>query len=436
MRQMRYLVAFALCFGGFASASPFIPGKPQERPIALVGGVVHPVDGPAIEGGVVLFDQGKIVAVGKDVAIPHEAEKIDCAGKHVYPGLIDAFTGIGLLEIEAVRATADRIETGRLNPNASALVAVNPDSEIIPVARANGVLTALTAPSGGLISGTAAVISLDGWTYEDMAVKPAAGIIVNIPRAVPPRLFAPTFREEAPPPRRDRELKDLQEAFADARAYLQAKQAAGKPGSREPRFDARCEAMIPLLVRSLPLIAAADDVQQIQDAVAIAQREQVDLIVLGGYDAPLCADLLKKHNVSVIVAGVNRLPQRRDDDYDAAFTLPARLKEAGIRFCISGNEQLGNERNLPYHAGLAAAHGLERDDAIRSITLAPAEILGVSDRLGSLTAGKDATILISSGDILEIPSRIERAFIQGRAVDLTDKQKLLWEKYKEKQRRK
>ncbi len=418
-----------------ASASPFVPGKQQDHPIALVKGTVHPVDGPVIEGGAVLFDKGRITAVGKDLKLPKGTEVIDVAGKHVYPGLIEPYSNLGLAEIAAVRATRDHAETGDINPNVRALVAVNPDSATIPVTRSNGVLTTLTAPSGGLLSGLAAVIHLDGWTYEDLALKRDAGLIVNWPRSVPVRAWWTKETAKAQIQRRDRDIQAIHDAFDDARVYWRAQQSVGKPGVRPPAFDSRWEAMIPVLEGKTPIIIEADEIGQIQSAVAFAASQHVRLIIHGGYDAEACAELLKKHDVGVILAGVHRLPRRRDDPYNAPFTAPSRLQKAGVRFCISGHERLGNARNLPYHAATAAAYGLSPEEALRSITLSAAEVLGVADRIGSLTPKKDATLFVTDGDILEVASQVEAAYIQGRAVDLSDKQKLLWEKYKEKYRR-
>jgi imidazolonepropionase-like amidohydrolase len=445
-------VAIAICLVATGFAAPILPGKPQQRPIALVGGTVHPVDGPAIEGGTLLFDQGKIVAVGRDVKLPEGTEKIDVKGKHVYPGLIEAYSELGLAEIEAVRATLDQREVGPINPNARALAAVNPDSELVPVARANGVLTAASVPRGGLIAGTSAVIHLDGWSNEDMAVVPALGIHLNWPSPHPVVQPYPNDPVKLSADKRQKAVQSIKDAFADAKAYYVAKKAASKAvppgksgvprrgaegatGSSDLKTDTRWEAMIPLFDRKLPLIIHADDIQQIQPAVAFAAKENLRMILLGGYDALRCADLLKKHDVPVIIPRVYRLPLRRDDDYDAPFTLPERLREAGIKFCISGGLELGNERNLPYHAATAAAYGLPADEALKAVTLYPAEILGVGDQLGSLTKGKDATLIVTDGDILEIASHVERAYVQGRAVDLTDRQKLLYQKYQEKYRR-
>lgn len=437
---MRGAAAIGLLVAGaapqVARAVPEVPGQPQTRPIVLTGGTVHPVSGPTIERGHVVFDGGKITAVGTEVAVPAGAEQIDVTGKHVYPGLIDADTGLGLIEIPSVRATRDAAETGEINPNARAQVAINPDSELIPVARANGVLSVLSVPVGGLLTGTSALVNLDGWTWEEMTVQAPVGLHINWPRFV-----QPTYRRSffIPPPQEDAKeaLEKIEQAFDDARAYLQARQAAdGRPADGAgPPYDARWEAMRPVLDGRVPMIARADEWQQIESAVAFAVKQKLKLVILGGYDAPRCAASLKAHGVPVIVAGVHRLPQRPGDAFDAAFTVSAQLHQAGIKFCISSSGEAQAVRNLPYHAATAAAYGLPTEEALRAVTLSAAEVLGAGERLGSLEAGKDATLLVTTGDPLETATQIEAAYVQGRAVDLNNRHKRLWEKYKEKYRR-
>ena len=425
---------FNFLSAGGAIAAPEIPGKPQDHPIALVGATVHPVTGPALEKATVLFEKGKITSVGKEVIVPPGTERIDVSGKHVFPGLIDAYTNLGLVEIDAVRATKDQSETGTINPNAKAQVAFNPDSELIPVARSNGVLSVLSVPTGGLMSGSSAVMQLDGWTWEEMTVRPITGLHIRWPRIVPVREFLSVDPETTDQKRREAAIESIQQAFADARAYAAAKKAAS-PGKSEPPFDARWEAMIPVLEGDIPVIVDADEIQQIQACVAWAAKAKLKLILWGGYDAPHCAELLKKHGVPVIIGGVHRLPQRTGDPYDHPFTLARRLHDAGVRYCISSSGDAWAVRNLPYHAATAAAYGLPREEALKSITLYPAEILGVGDRLGSLYTGKDATLFVADGDILEIPTQVEQAYIQGRKVELSDRHKRLWEKYKIKYQR-
>jgi imidazolonepropionase-like amidohydrolase len=412
-----------------------MPAKPQEKPIAIINATIHPVSSPLIESGTILFDKGKIVAVGKDIALPQGTEVIDGSGKHIYPGLMSPDTYIGLMEIGAVRATRDFAETGQINPNVRAEVAVNPESEIIPVTRANGITTFVTAPRGGIISGLSAVMMSDGWTWEEMTLKAPAGLCVQWPAMTLRRGWWVTQSEEEQKKERDKALKELADAFRDARAYMNAKKAEQHKGIPYHNVDLRWEAMIPVLEGKVPVVVTATEVQQIQAAVAWAQQEGLKLIIRGGHDAWRVTDLLKKYDVPVLAGAVHRLPSRRFEKYDEPFTLPKKLFEAGIRFAIITEDEAPHERNLPYQAAQAAAYGLPKDEALKAITLYPAQIFGVADRIGSLEVGKDATLLVTTGDPLEIVTKVEMEFIQGRKVDLSSKHTILYEKYKEKYRR-
>ncbi len=411
------------------------PAPPQSHPIALVGGTVHPVTGGELSGGTVLFDKGKITSIGRGVLLPPGTEVIDVSGKHIYPGLFDAFSNLGLTEIGEVRATNDITETGRINPNARAEVAVNPESELIPVARANGVTTAVTAPEGGIISGTAAIINLDGWTWEEMTFKAPAALVVNWPSMTPQRGWWVTESEEEQKKNRERNLKELTQAFKNARAYWTAKKAADRTGKSIPT-DMRWEALLPVFEGKLPALVMANNIQQIQAAVAWAEEEKIKIIIGGGYDAWRAAELLKAKNIPVLVGGTLRTPSRRYEDYDLPFSVPAKLYEAGVRFALYGHGGAAHERNLPYHAAMAAAYGLPKDAALKAVTLFPAEIFGVADRIGSLEIGKDATLIVTTGDPLEITSNVEMEFIQGKKIDLTSRHTQLYEKYKVKYQQK
>lgn len=412
-------------------ANDVVPGPPQTKPVALVGATIHTVAGATIRRGTLVFEKGRITAVGRKVEIPEEAERIDLKGKHVYPGLIESSSNVGLVEVNAVRASRDERETGTLNPNVKSWVAVNPDSELIPVMRANGVLLAVSAPSGGLVAGQSAMLQLDGWTYEDLVLQAPLGMQIEWPRiqVVRPGLSGEEVQKRTR--ERDDRLKKLGTLFDEARAYRVAKRA-----DPERPVDARLEAMLPVLAGKLPLIVLANEVDAIRDAVAFAVREDVKLILLGGYDAPLVANLLKEHDVPVIVGGVHILPQRRSEPYDTPFTVADRLRRAGVRYAISGGNRFGASatRNLPYHAAHAVAFGLPTDEALKAITLYPAEILGVGKRVGSLEVGKDATLFVASGDILETETQVEDSWIQGRRLHQTDKHRQLFEKYREKYR--
>jgi len=408
-----------------------IPGAPQTRPIMISGAMIHVVDGPVIEQGSILFDHGKITAVGQQLALPRGAEQIDATGKHVYPGLIESMTDLGLREIAAVSETADHSERGSLNPNVQSWVAINPDSELIPVARAGGVLLALVCPRGDWLRGRSAVVQLDGWTPAEMTLLPTAGLCVNW-NAMHPR-ESDAKKRAGKQAEKFKELDDLIEA---ARRYGKAR--AARP--EQTATNLRLESLLSVVEGTLPLIAEANRQEVIESAVTYAQSNGLRLVIYGGYDAADCAELLKRYDIPVIIGSVYRLPLRRHDPYDAPFTLAQRLQAAGIRYCIGGEGDgspggAANTRNLPYHAACAVAFGLTREQAIRSITLSAAEILGVDDRVGSLTVGKDATLIVCDGDLLETKSNVTTAFIQGRRVDLRSRHTMLHEKYQTKYER-
>lgn len=437
-------LVLAVAISGLASpnagATPNIPPPPQRQAIVITGASLHTVSGPVIANGRMLIDQGRIVAIGSatEVATPPGAQVIAMSGKHVYPGLIGANTALGLVEVGSVSGTIDSTETGALNPNARALVAVNPDSELIPVARANGVLAALSVPRGsatGLIAGTSALLQLDGWTWEEMGLIPEVGLHVALPTM---RLNAALF-PNLPQARLDdmqrmtsQRLKVLEDGFEAANAYAKA-----RANDAATPLDSRWEAMLPVVAGKRPVFIQANELPQIRYALSLADRFGFKLIIVGGMDAWRIAALLKERQVPVIIGGVYRLPMRRGDDTDAPFRLAAQLYEAGVRFCIarSGSEfDAATERNLPFEAAAAAGHGLPRDEALKAITLYPAQILGVADRLGSLEAGKLASFFVTNGDPLDIRTKVERIFIQGREIELTDRQTKLNDKYEQKYR--
>ena len=415
-----------------SSAASEIPAKPQDHPIAIVGTTIHPVSGPIIENGTILFDKGKILAIGTHVDLPANVEKIDGQGKDVYPGMIDARSSMGLVEIDAVRATNDISESGSINPNIRAEVAVNPESEIIPVTRANGVTLTVTLPDGGLLSGSAAVLELDGWTWEELTFKAPVGMVVNWPQMTVNRAWWERRSEEDQKKATDKALNELRVAFKEARAYLLAKRSEPEAGIPHHNTDLRWEALAPVLDGKIPALVNAEEIQQIQSSVAWAEQEHIRMILMGGYDSWRAAELLKAKNIPVILNPVYRTPVRRWEPYDMPYTLPKKLFDAGVRFCIAGDGSASNERNLPYHAAAAAAYGLPKEEALKAVTLYPAQILGISDRVGSLEVGKDATLIVTNGDPLEIFTNVEKEFIEGKNIPLSSKHTRLYEKYKEK----
>jgi imidazolonepropionase-like amidohydrolase len=407
------------------------PGDAPAGPVVIVGATVHPVSGAPIPDGRVRFESGRITAVGADVSTDG-ATVVDATGKHVYPGLIAGSSVLGLVEVQAVRATNDTAEVGAINPNVRAEVAFNPDTEVVPVTRANGVLAALVHPVAGqqgVVTGTATVMQLDGWTWEDMTVRAGVGVHVEWPTLIVPDFLPPPLIEATRKAQVEKRAA-LEKAMEDAKSYR-----AAKDGGAVAVPDLRWEAMLPVLRKEKPVLVSANDIESIEDALDFAARHDLRMVLMGGLEAWRIAALLKARDVPVVVGGTHVLPLRRSDPVEAAFANPAKLHAAGVRFAISGpgdSFAVSNERNLPYHAATAVAHGLPADQALKAITLYPAQIFGVADRLGSLEAGKDATLFVSDGDPLENSTTIEQAWIVGRPVDLRSRHTMLDAKYRAK----
>lgn len=412
-----------------ASAHDIVPGTPQAGPILLKNAVVHTVSGQTIDNGSVLFDQGKIIGVGVDLTVPEGCNVLDLEGKHVYPGLISSYSMTGLVEINAVRATRDFAETGNINTNAKAETAFNPDSEVIPVSRANGVLSVHVVPRGGRISGTTAVVNLDGWTVEEMLVKSSAGVMINWPWAPSASDFDVHQDFVAQP---DLDEENYQKAIKSLNDYFENVQAFGRFIKTDPALDLRQEALLPAINGERLVFIQADRARQIRDAINWIREEGVKAVIVGGSDAWMLADSLAENSVPVILVGVNKLPQTRWERYDTPFRNAKVLQDAGVDFAIATSGDFGNERNLPYEAGKSVAYGLSPEEALKAITLSPARILGVDDRLGSLEVGKDANLFITDGDPLDIRTQVEQAFIQGSTVDLSSRHTQLYEKYQQK----
>lgn len=408
--------------------------EPAPRAVVLAGADLQTVSHGAIERGEILIRDGRIAAIGARVEAGADALRIDLAGKRVYPGLVAAASVLGLSEVSAVRATNDFAETGAISPEVRAESAVNPDTELWPVARANGVLTALVSPragSNGVISGQSALMHSDGWTAEQMTLKGAAGMNLYWPSSRTPPWMPQAARDRAIQAAGTKR-EALEHAMRDARAYAAAAQSRG---GRAP--DLRWEAMLPVLQRSVPLFVHAQTAVEIREALAFAEREQLRIVLFGGPDAWRFAATLKARDIPVILGSAHNVPLRRWESYETVYAAAGKLAAAGVRIAIANDGDSmssSNERNLPYQAASYAAFGLGAEAALRAITLGPAEILGVSDRLGSLEVGKDATLFVSDGDVLDARTRVERAWIMGREIDLANRHSRLYEKYQRKYR--
>tara|TARA_Y100000766_G_scaffold140024_1_gene120400 strand:- start:317 stop:1627 length:1311 start_codon:yes stop_codon:yes gene_type:complete len=427
----KLLISFLLTVS--ISANEQIPAPPQKNPILLKNGYIHTVSKGTIEGSI-LFEKGKITRIAKYITPPKDCEIIDLNGKHVYPGMIAAVSGLGLIEINAVAVTNDHSERGDFNPNVRTNVAFNPDSEIIPTTRSNGILIANIIPNSGLVSGQSSVMMLDGWTWESATLSSPSGLHIIWPNM---NSIAKNDYEKKRLKTAKEHLNNLENIIKDARAYARLRQTKSRSAENYHDEDLRWESMIPYVNKKLPIYVHANEVKQIEAAISWSVRHSLNIIIVGGKDAWRTTDLLIKNRIPVIYESVTSLPYRRFEDYDQAYKTPSILYEKGVQFCISQYGSAGSAyqaRNLPYQASMAASYGLPKEAALRSITLSAAEILGIDKKVGSLETGKDATLFISNGDPLEIRTNILQAYIQGKKVDMGDRHKSLYSKYKEKYR--
>ncbi len=404
------------------------PGKPapaQPQSILISGATAHIGNGQIVQNAAIGFENGKLTLVADATLIRIDltkyARRIDATGKHIWPGMIALDTKLGLVEVEAARATVDDQESGTLNPNARAIIAYNTDSEVGPTLRSNGVLLAQICPSGGRISGQSSVVQLDAWNWEDAAVRMDEGIHLNWPVKQGFGGFDATVTEAKKNEDLEKQIQAINQLFAEAKAW-NAKPAAE---SKNQRF----EAMRGLFDGSKTLYFHTENAKSIEESVLFAEKWGCRPVIVGGAESWLVTDFLKKHNTAVILARTHGMPRHDDSDIDQNFKTPALLARAGVEFAIS-NEGSWQARNLPFQAGQAVGFGLEKEAALSAITLTPAKILGIADRLGSLETGKDATFFITSGDVLDMrTSKVEQAFIGGREIDLDNRQKRLYEKF-------
>jgi imidazolonepropionase-like amidohydrolase len=405
------------------------PAKPQEQPILISNGMIHVGNGQVINNGSVLIENGKISAVGASVNAPSNAMKVDAAGKHVYPSLILSVSDLGLREVgSGTRATNDVQELGEINPNVRSIVAYNTDSKIINTLRNSGILIVHTVPRGGLIMGSSSVVQLDAWNWEDAAYAMDNGIHLDMPSLLnrPRGGFGQQARPGTDPLKAAMErIESAKQFFREAKSYSAEQEHSA--------MSLKYEAVKGLFDKSKKLFVHANLVKEMLVAVDFVKEFGFDVVIVGGSESFLIADLLKQHNLPVILNQMHAIPTTPEDDVDQPYKTPAALQKAGVLFAINDNDGQFRGRNLGYNAGTAATYGLTKEQALSAITLNAAKILGIDKKTGSIEAGKDANIVISEGDILDMrSSRITNAFIQGRVINLDDKQKQLYERYKHK----
>jgi len=405
------------------------PGEPQKKPIAIMNAYAHIGNGEVIENSVITFENGMITNVADATTIRLDLSNfkvIKAEGMHVYPGLVASNTIIGLEEIAAVRATRDQDETGDFNPNVRALIAYNSDSEIIPTTRFNGVLYAQTAPRGGRISGSSSVMDLDAWNWEDAVLKKDEGIHLNWPSKLRyPRwwLGETEWRENED---YDKQYEEVKIFFKDAASYSEM--------SNPETTNLKLEAMKGLFDGSKSLYVHTDRAKEIIQSIQFALEMGVKKVVLvGGNEAYYVKDFLKEHDIPIILEETLRLPSRTADPVDFPYQLPNLLHKAGLKVAIGQWGEVMQVRNLPFSAGTAAAYGLGKEEALKMVTLNPAEMMGVDDKIGSLEKGKIASMVISKGDILDMDgNQPEYIFVEGRQVTLEAHQQRLYKKFKKK----
>jgi imidazolonepropionase-like amidohydrolase len=417
-----------------AMAACLEPAAAPAQSLLLKNATVHPVTGPVISPGDVLVENGKVTSIGRlDVT----ADKVvDLTGQHLYPGLLALNTSLGLLEIEGVRATRDVEEVGQFVPEVQSWVAVNPDSELLPVTRANGVAFFEPTPEGSMVAGQSGLMSIDGWTTEDMVFKKPTGLHVYWPgmeiNSVPRRgrrRTAPTSVEDQAK-ERERKIKALADFFADARAYSQARDAAQTNGAPDPGLNPPWEAMRPYVRGQLPIIVHADELRQIKAALQWAETNKYKIVIAGGRDAWKVADLLAKESVPVIYGAIYTLPSSEVEPYDIHFKAPELLRQAGVKVALSLEGDAALTMNLPYVASQAAAFGMPAEEALKAVTLYPAQIMGVDNRLGAIEPGKDATLFACTGDILDLRANVTHLWMGGHEVSLENRHTRLYEKYR------
>ncbi len=407
----------------------------SAAPVAYTNATLHPISSPEVTNGTLVVEDGKIVAAGADVAIPAGAEIVDLAGHHLWPGLIAAATSLGLVEIDAVRATGDSREMGDWNPDLRAEVAFHPDSRRILPALAGGVTTAHVVPEGDLFAGASAAMRLDGWTWEEMALQAPLAQQLYFPTMIRPSFSGfggPAPKEEEFEKEKKEKLRRLDELVAQARGYDRARSAAESGNGPAIDIDSKLEAFRAVIAGRVPLFIWANETTQIEKALDWAKKAELARIVLvSGPDAAYVAERLAREKIQVLLHGVHRLPERTWEPYDTPFTAAARLHAAGVELAFTDGGDSSNARTLPFQVAAAVANGLPREVGHAAMTLTAARILGIDDRIGSLEAGREATFFVADGDPLEIRTQIERVFVRGREVDLgRDPQRQLWERYR------
>jgi len=400
---------------------------------AIVGARIVPVTGPVIESGSILIKNGRIADLGANISIPSGAKVIEARGLVAYPGMIDSYSWLGLEEISGVRATVDNRETGRINPQVKAIEALRYDSMHIPIARANGIVAAVVAPSGGLISGQSTLVKLDGWTNREMVIKESLAMIIELPALRRGRGEFAGFRGQQPQVTTEKTLDELRQIFEKARMYEKRREAARKNILLPPPdFDEASHFLLPVVKGELPVIFSVHADKDILQTIKFVQEEKIKAIFYGVEQGFKVAKEIKEAGIPCIIGSLYSLPPVWEDGYDALFLNPVILNQAGVKISFSSSSA-STAKDLPYHAAKAAAFGLKPEEALKAVTIYPAEIFGVDKLMGSLEPGKTASIVLADGDLLELGTKIQKVFIDGKEVSLENRYTELLKKFEQRE---
>ncbi len=414
----------------------------DDNSFLLKGATIHTMAGKDITNGSILVRDGKIVGVGQNLTAPKDVKVIEGKGMQVYPGMIDSGSTVGIQEISAVTESNDISEIGKFEPQIRAFIAVNPDSEHIPVVRANGITAVLAMPGGGgrrggggtqMIGGQASLIRLNGWTTEELNIKGAAAMHLTIPTIAGGGgrgggggefggMMRVSYQQQVQ--QYEKDMKDLNDFFEDAHRYAQAK-AAHMP---DFRTDLKMEAMLPVIEGKEPVMVTAQREKAIKDAIAFADKQKIKIVLCQAAEAYKAIPEIKAHDIPVILPPTLALPDGEDEPYDQPPTTPALLYKAGIKFAFA-SYSVEFSRNLPYQAATAVAYGLPQEEAMKAITVNAAQIWGVANQMGTIEEGKSADFMVTDGDPLNTQTQVKQLFISGKTVNLDNKQKRLYEKY-------
>jgi len=439
-RRLHCLIINLLCFLGLLGVSPaHAQTESQRSSYVITHAKIFTLAGSPIEDGTLVIRDGKIAAVGSSVEVPAGAQVIDAKGLQVYPGLFDAITQMGLSEISAANATVDSTETGSYNPDVVAATAVSPSSEHIPVTRASGITEVLAVPASGgfdsgggrgILGGQASAIHLAGWTIDELLIKKSAAMVLNFPEIQTVTFDFSTFSRKEKPyteakQEYERQINELTDWIARARHYAQAMEKGSV--SKYDR-DLKLEALAPVVRGELPVLVFADRARDIRNAVEFCDKQKLKMILAGGGEAYKVKDLLRSKDIAVILRPMLSLPEEEDDPYDRELSQPAELAAAGVQFAIASFDN-SFARRLGQNAANAVAHGLPYDQALRAVTINPAQIFGLGGQIGTLEQGKIANVIVTNGDPLELTTDVKYLFIRGQLTSLENKHHRLYEKY-------